>query len=224
MRSRISRLLLAMTIMMLAMLACEGLEIPARETLTEAPEEQPFTSTPVESSPLPQETQTPLLTTPGVTIPQLPDTFPAPTILQIPIAEQPFENGWMFAVLDRDEIWVLIFTHIDGGQWLTFPDDYQEGDLEPSLDTAPPEGLVEPVRGFGLIWHEQLTDEQRQEIGWGTWAEIGFTTTYRYEPNGYIDPSGNYIPRPGSHVVINWGGDVFTFNEASSSFTYEPAS
>jgi hypothetical protein len=169
-------------------------------------------------------TQTPLLSLEEVT--EAPETtsFPTPTALQIQVAEQPFENGWMFALLARDEIWVLIFTHTEGGQWLTFPDDYEEGDPEPSLEASPPEGLVEPIRGFGLVWHERLTDQQRQEIGWGTWSEIGYTTTYRYEPSGYLDPTGHYVPRPGRHVIINWGGDVFTFNEASSSFTYEPAS
>jgi hypothetical protein len=217
MQRRKSRLV-AIVIAMLALSACIGEAAPAAET----PAEQPYTSLPDTPIPLPQETQTPLL--PSQATPQPDNTFPTPTVLQIQIAEQPFENGWMFALLERHEIWVLIFTHDNGGQWLTFPDEYQEGDPDLSLGATPPEGLVEPIRGFGLVWHERLTDEQRQAIGWGTWEEIGFTTTYRYEPNGYIDPDGDFVPRPGSHVLINWGGDVFTFNEASSSFTYEPAS
>ncbi len=220
MQRRISKLAIVLLVAVLATLSCSEQTAPAMET----PTDQPSAPTPEASTPLPQESQTPLLPAQEETGTQLPSGFPTPTVLQIQIAEQPFENGWMFALLERREIWVLIFTHANGGQWLTFPDEYEEGDPEPGLGTEPPEGLVEPIRGFGLIWHERLTDEQRQTIGWATWEEIGFTTTYRYEPSGYIDPDGEYVPRPGRHVIINWGGDVFTFNEAASSFTYEPAS
>jgi len=217
MQKRMSKLLFVVMLTALTMCACTN-------QANVATAGQPPTTALQTTAPLPQQTQTPLLPTEWEAATLAPGAFPTPTVLQIQIAEQPFENGWMFALLERREIWVLIFTHTTGGQWLTFPDEYVEGAPEPSLGATPPEGLVEPIRGFGLVWREELTEEQRQEIGWGTWEEIGFTTSYRYEPSGYIDPSGDYVPRPGRHVIVSWGGGVFTLNEASSSFTYEPAS
>lgn len=226
MQKRTIGLLLAMVAILIAMSSCRG----STTTSPEAPLEMPtdLQSAPATLTPtLPQEEST--LTTspespPPAITPQTTQAFPTPTVLQIDVAEQPFENGWMFALLERGEIWVAIFTHTGGGQWLTFPDEFVEGSPELDSELTPPAGLVQPIRGFGLVWREGLTEEQRQSIGWATWPEIGYTTTYRYEPGGYIDPDGDYIPRPGQHVIINWGGDVFTFDEAPSSFSYTSSS
>jgi hypothetical protein len=85
-------------------------------------------------------------------------------------AFQPFQRGQMFWRGDETRIYVL---HRDG-TWSAFADTWAEG--QPSADPAltPPEGLRQPIRGFGKVWSEQLGGPEAQ-IGWATEPESGGT-------------------------------------------------
>jgi hypothetical protein len=169
-----------------------------------------------------------------------PEAFPTPFICRAEIVEQPFEHGYMIWIgkgqaercnqnhtfaLGTGEIWVAIFDEDGtGGEWLTFDDTWQSAS-EPAFDPTltPPAGLLQPVRGFGKVWRESLTEAQRQALGWATYIEVKFVTDYRYDAGGFIDPAGQYVPRPGQHTVVGLMGERFFFDEATQRFQYIPA-
>lgn len=170
----------------------------------------------------------------------IPDIFPTPYICQGMIVEQPFEHGRMFWVgatfTERclgehaftpgsGEIWVALFDESgDSGKWLIFVDDWDETTDQPyDLELIAPEGLQQPVRGFGKVWREKLTDEQRQELGWAEYDEIAFMTDYRYDAGGFVDDAGEYVARPGLHKLTSLSGETFYFDEPSQTFDYVPA-
>ena len=84
-------------------------------------------------------------------------------------AFQPFERGLMFWRADLGDIDVL---HVDGW-WAGYDDTWDE--TQPVDDPAlvPPEGLLQPVRGFGKLWREQLGGPQAS-VGWALDPERGY--------------------------------------------------
>ena len=161
----------------------------------------------------------------------VPETaLPTPTTLpgcEGDIVQQAYENGHMFWVgktleerciighdfaLGSGEIWVVIFGNSgQDGDWLRFDDDWNpdvELEDDPAIDA--PEGLVEPVRGFGKVWREKLTDDERETLGWATGPEFLFLTSY-----GYDDEAG-------LHSLVGFVEDVFWFDEMSGMVTYFP--
>jgi hypothetical protein len=107
-------------------------------------------------------------------------------------AFQKFERGAM--------IWFgpdkVIFTIYDQGKkpnWNHFPDEYADGmqDLDPSL--VAPEGMAQPIRGFGLIWRTK--PGLRDRVGWATGQETSYTAAYQ------VDTLGNrYLQGPTGEV------------------------
>jgi hypothetical protein len=168
------------------------------------------------------------------------DVFPTPLICDATIIEQPFEHGRMFWVgktmgercrteheftQGSGEIWVAILDEDRrGGEWFAVTDTFDEA-IDAPFDvaiTAPP-GVLQPVRGFGKVWREALTVEQRLALGWGTAQELAFLSQYRYDAGGLVDENGNYIPRPGQHVLISFAGERFFFDEQTGRFEFIPA-
>lgn len=86
-------------------------------------------------------------------------------------ATQPFTNGTMVWASASDEEPALIYVLVNDGTWQRFEDLWQEGDEE-TADLTPPAGQIEPKRGFGLVWREQLGGESAT-IGWGLEKEVG---------------------------------------------------
>jgi hypothetical protein len=93
-----------------------------------------------------------------------------------PAAQQPFENGLMIWFGPSDTIFVMYDEGQLGAQrpFDTFEDTFEEGDPESDSDIVPPDGLYQPVRGFGLIWRENPV--VREQLGWATAPEAGFET------------------------------------------------
>ncbi len=89
-------------------------------------------------------------------------------------AQQPFEHGFM-VWLEPSQTITVFFSGPGGGlSYRVFEDKYKEGD--PASDPAiiPPQGLLQPERGFGLVWRENT--DVRDHIGWATAQETGFET------------------------------------------------
>jgi len=112
-------------------------------------------------------------------------------------AWQEFEHGYMFWRIDTGKIYVLSIEGADGGSWQEYDDPWEEdkypSDIDP--DIIPPPGLVQPKRGFGLIWREQL-DGPRSDIGWALMEEEGLCAVvqpfekgsmFRYNPEEHSD-------------------------------------
>ncbi len=170
-----------------------------------------------------------------------PEIFPTPYACRAEVVEQAFESGRMFWVgrtfeercreshefaPGSGEIWVAIFDEgaDDQGIWLAFTDDWNSDTEIPfDLTMTQPAGLLQPVRGFGKVWREKLTGEQRARIGWATSPEIKFITTYRYDAGGMVDRSGVYVPRPGQHTLETFGGEKFFLDEQTGRFEFIPS-
>ena len=189
----------------------------------------------------PGQTATPIALTatlPAATLP--PGAAPTPFVCEASVVEQSFENGFMFWVgrsteekcktehsfaPGSGEIWVVIFDKSgEHGEWLIFVDDWNE-QSEPATDPTltPPANTSQPVRGFGKVWRERLNDQQRDELGWATGIELPFATEYRYEGSGFINTEGQFVARPGRHIIRGLSGDIFSFDETSQTFDHTPA-
>jgi serine/threonine-protein kinase len=85
-------------------------------------------------------------------------------------AYQPFQNGMMIWVSSlgaqpQTAIYVLFNNHT----YQRFNDTYQEGVDPNSSGAAAPEGMLEPVRGFGKVWRDNTS--ARDNLGWATSGE-----------------------------------------------------
>jgi uncharacterized protein with LGFP repeats len=76
------------------------------------------------------------------------------------LAEQPFERGLMIWESDSRQIYVLL----DDGTWQALADTWIEG-VDPAYDSNLPPPPVQPQRGFGKVWREQLGGPEAA-IGW----------------------------------------------------------
>lgn len=84
------------------------------------------------------------------------------------VARQPFQNGRMFWRSDTRTIYVLW----DDGSWQSFPDEWDESQPESDPSLQAPQNLLQPIRGFGKIWREELGGPDAA-IGWATGPEQG---------------------------------------------------
>lgn len=155
--------------------------------------------------------------TPTATTTPTPDPFPTPVEGQIYVAEQRFEDGWMFWLQPVGQIWLLTIDEDNRGVWTTYDDTFIEGELEIDPKIIPPEGLIQPERGFGKLWREN--PEVREAIGWAVEEELGHTTRYEYHAGGTVTDDNEYEQGPGYHLVESLFGDTFRFNEGS--FTWQ---
>lgn len=160
---------------------------------------------------------------------------PTPFLCKAEVIEQTYEDGYMFWVgattdercrTEHDfdpgdgEIWVAILDETGQvGDWLRFPDAWDpETEPESDPDLEPPDDdLQQPTRGFGYIWREMLSEDQRTDLGWATADEFKFTTDYRYDTGGFLNNDGEFVPRPGIHRILALGGEQFFFDETSES-------
>lgn len=178
---------------------------------------QPDESTP---TPIPTETLVPTLTpipTETVTSASIPESETADII----VAEQLFERGRMYYVQPRAEIWVLIYDEAsnESGLWAYYNDSWLEGMPESDPTLNAPEGLYQPIRGFGHLWRNN--DFVRDVLGWAVDDEYGFWTQYRYDYGGTVDEAGEYIPAPGSHQFRGHDGVLIRFNEADGTWVLD---
>lgn len=152
-------------------------------------------------------------TTPVVISPTL-DPFPTQTITQIQVAEQVFEKGRMFWLEPVKQIWVLVGE--DEGKWTRFQDTFEEGEPEMDPSLVAPEGLQQPLRGFGKLWRENR--EVRNTLGWAVTPEFGYVSNYEYHPGGEINQAGEYNAAPGYHIVFSLYGERFRFSEDNDTW------
>ena len=87
-------------------------------------------------------------------------------------AEQAFDNGHMFWREDNRYIYVVYEQGALSGTYQVFEDEWEEGDPEFSCVATAPADLVQPKRGFGLVWCELGGPEA--DIGWGLEEEAGY--------------------------------------------------
>jgi hypothetical protein len=87
-------------------------------------------------------------------------------------AYQPFENGIMIWVSSLGvQAQPAIYALFNNGTYQRFNDTFTEGVDPASSGATPPEGRLEPVRGFGKVWRENAN--VRNTLGWATTGESG---------------------------------------------------
>ena len=150
--------------------------------------------------------------------------LPDAIVQEIIVSEQQFERGRMFYLQPTDEIWVMIQDPNGlGGPWEIFDNMWEDGMPELDAEIEAPEGLSQPIRGFGKLWREN--DEIRDQLGWAIQTEVGHVTTYRYQPGGEI-VDGLYVAGPGQHLINSRDvGTTFIFDESTErwSIAADPA-
>ena len=102
-------------------------------------------------------------------------------------AVQPFERGRMIWVdhLQEDTVYVLIYgADESGGTWQAYEDTFREGDPENS-GLTPPEGRLEPIRGFGKVWRDELGGPDAP-VGWALVPEQGYVGEVQFFEHGLM--------------------------------------
>jgi hypothetical protein len=95
-------------------------------------------------------------------------------------AEQHFEGGVMIWVEntiwfeEQERIFVLYDDDQPSPKWQTFTDAWDASDFDGDPAIVPPDGLYQPVRGFGKVWREH--PQVRDRLGWAVDQETGFST------------------------------------------------
>jgi hypothetical protein len=95
---------------------------------------------------------------------------PTPTLTQA--AWQPFERGFMIYLQGSPGV---IYAISSDGRFRRFDDTFVSGVDPESGGEIPPQGLLEPVRGFGKIWRSN--SDVRALLGWATQQERGDTAS-----------------------------------------------
>src|SRR5689334_10916024 len=107
-------------------------------------------STSVPPTPQPAATQTPAPPTPMPGPTMTPTFFPTETRIQLNIAQEDFEHGFMFWIQAKKVIWVLYTSpnNPNMGNWESYPDTFADGEQETDPSLTPPSGMFQPKRGF----------------------------------------------------------------------------
>ena len=101
------------------------------------------------------------------------------------VASQPFERGHMFWLTPRPEESAQVIILSDDDAWVAHADTWAEGQPDRDPGLTPPQGLYQPVRGFGKVWREQLGG-QAAEIGWAREPERGHTALVQPFASGLL--------------------------------------
>ncbi len=160
---------------------------------------------------------------PAATASPHPAAYPPPFQNSLTAVYQPFERGFMIYLSDRKAVWTFIQAVVNNagtatptrqfGQWLAFPDTFNEGDPEIDPAIIAPEGLLQPKRGFGKVWREQPA--VREAIGWGLEYELPYPTVVTDYSIGVFDAAGNYTPQSFIHTLTIPDGILFHIDEAA---------
>ncbi|MFP4322504.1 MAG: hypothetical protein ACLFTK_08620 [Anaerolineales bacterium] len=116
---------------------------------------------------------------------------------------QRFETGVMIWVDGSREIFIL-FEDGDAPAWQRFDDAYQDGMPESDPAIQPPQGRLQPVRGFGLLWREQPTIRAR--LGWAVTPEIGYDGIIQRATSSADAPSVYLRAQDGGVYNLQSGG------------------
>lgn len=109
-------------------------------------------------------------------------------------AEQVFEGGrmlWLQEIRSGGQTSSnLLFVLYSEGDWQWYPDAWTPDQPESDPSLIPPQGRVQPQRGFGKVWREQT--EVRERLGWGMAPEQGYHADWQ-APIREFPPGAAYI-------------------------------
>ncbi len=100
------------------------------------------------------------------------------------MAEQSFERGHMMWREPDRTVFVL---YIDG-VWRSFADRWREDMAEYGCEATPPGSMLQPKRGFGLVWC--VEEGVKEGLGWALDEEQGYTNEWQTFERGEMIVSG----------------------------------
>jgi len=132
-------------------------------------------------------------------------------------AEQVFEGGRMLWLKDGSLVGenytgqpVIFVLYTNGSSWEAYADTWTstEPDSDPAI--APPEGLAQPIRGFGKVWRNN--PKVQQQLHWALAAEQGFMTLYQRVAEFDWDNQCHYLRTVDGRVIsLCSRGGVWSF-------------
>lgn len=125
-------------------------------------------------------------------------------------AEQPFENGrmiWLQEILGESTAsgtpegpYVYVLYEDDQlPQWQRFNDTWTSEQPETDPAIVPPEGLRQPIRGFGKLWRTNAA--VRERLGWALEPERGFDGAYQIDWEPAYEAEGAYLRTADGRVL-----------------------
>jgi hypothetical protein len=131
-------------------------------------------------------------------IPRVSDLLRCPVgdVQQVSGVFQTFEYGHMFWREADRSIFIISESAIRQGQesdsWWRVDDTFAEGEPDSDPGLTPPEGLRQPVRGFGKVWRQN--GFIRGAVGWAISEEIPSTSLWQSFDNGWMMTGPNGAP------------------------------
>lgn len=98
--------------------------------------------------------------------PELAETCPRTSVVEVDAAFEEFQGGCMFWRGDTRTIYAMFLD----GSWAAYAEDVWLTPGQDFPDETPPPGLFQPVMGFEQIWWK----DARERLGWATTLEIGY--------------------------------------------------
>jgi hypothetical protein len=133
-----------------------------------------------------------------------PDSCPLP-VSSSAMAVEHFERGimlWLEAAGEQrpyNEIVILYADEAFSPRWQMLVDYWVEGVPEEAPAIVAPEGLYEPVRGFGKVWRENSS--VRDRLGWATEEEY-LIGTGSFQCTAVSKYSTCYVTGPDGAIVV----------------------
>ncbi len=124
---------------------------------------------------------------------------------------QYFDGGMMYWVGTSDQIYVY-YSPAASGAWQGFANPNDPSYDEPR-ETAPA-GKLEPIRGFGTLWH--TLGGIREALGWANSPEYPITGVVQYFPNGLMLHSPALEGRPARIWVMTNDGTWSRYTDPNS--------
>lgn len=122
-------------------------------------------------------------------------------------ASQDFERGFLLWREDPDYVYVM---HDDGRLGLyplsVYPESVRLNPPGADPSIVPPAGLIQPVRGFGLVWRDN--PEVRDGVGWAIENEARADWYYKFVVQDFAGGAILHECRMGVRVLL-WDGTWF---------------
>ena len=119
-------------------------------------------------------------------------------------ASQGFERGFLLWREDPDYVYVM---HDDGRLGLypmsVYPESVRRNPPGADPSIVPPSGLLQPVRGFGLVWRDN--PEVRDGVGWALENEARADWYYKFVVQDFDGGAILHECRVGVRVLF-WDG------------------
>jgi hypothetical protein len=110
-------------------------------------------------------------------------------------ASQLYQLGGMFWLEGPPPV---IYALLGNGRFQRYDDTYNATTDPFSGGETPPNGLREPVRGFGKVWRSNI--DVRNGVGWATGDESGSTANVQLFDRGQMI----YLPQRGEIIIMSF--------------------